>query len=190
MRAERDYIAAGSDTHGDVWTIQVRRVGAPSCISTVMDVPRAFAQALGRGRAICVREDTGPLHLPVGLLGTGRLQVGWGAVRRLHFLAFDLASVAGLGQGPRTLISGPATSRSSRAFADAHCRPTSTSPLSTNHRGLAIALEGSRISGGRKASPDPGWVKPGMPRSPPAAVVMRRRRAGAVRCATGQLQKP
>jgi hypothetical protein len=89
------------------------------------------------------------------MFGT-EMQVGSGEP---FTLAFDLASVAGLGKA--ALISA-GNLEVSRAFADAPLQTHVDFTLSTNHPGwYALEVEDQR---GRKAYTDPVWVAIAPPR--------------------------
>ena len=140
----RYYIAAGSDTH-DVWNDQSGRVRTFVHLDGQV-TPQAFAQALKAGHAYV---SYGPLIFPSVMFGT-EMQVGSGEP---FTLAFDLASVAGLGKA--ALISA-GNLEVSRAFADAPLQTHVDFTLSTNHPGwYALEVEDQR---GRKAYTDPVWV--------------------------------
>ena len=146
----RYYIAAGSDTH-DVWNDQSGRVRTFVHLDGQV-TPQAFAQALKAGHAYV---SYGPLIFPSVMFGT-EMQVGSGEP---FTLAFDLASVAGLGKA--ALISA-GNLEVSRAFADAPLQTHVDFTLSTNHPGwYALEVEDQR---GRKAYTDPVWVTIAPPR--------------------------
>ena len=146
----RYYIAAGSDTH-DVWNDQSGRVRTFVHLDGQV-TPQAFAQALKAGHAYV---SYGPLIFPSVMFGT-EMQVGSGEP---FTLAFDLASVAGLGKA--ALISA-GNLEVSRAFADAPLQTHVDFTLSTNHAGwYALEVEDQR---GRKAYTDPVWVTIAPPR--------------------------
>jgi len=136
---QRYYISAGSDTH-DVWNDQSGRVRTFAHLDGQV-TPQAFAQALKAGHAYV---SYGPLIFPSVMFGT-EMQVGSGEP---FTLAFDLASVAGLGKA--ALISA-GNLEVSRAFADDHCRPTSTSPSAPTHP--AGMRSRSRISADARPTP-------------------------------------
>ena len=146
----RYYIAAGSDTH-DVWNDRSGRVRTFAHLDAQVSAP-AFAEALKAGRAYV---SYGPLVFPSVMFGT-QMQVGSG---ESFTLAFDLASVAGVGKAE--LISG-GNVEDSRSFPDAPLRTHVDFTLTSNHPGwYALAVEDQR---GRKAYTDPVWVTIAPPR--------------------------
>ena len=140
----RYYIAAGSDTH-DVWNDRSGRVRTFAHLDAQVSAP-AFAEALKAGRAYV---SYGPLVFPSVMFGT-QMQVVSG---ESFTLAFDLASVAGVGKAE--LISG-GNVEDSRSFPDAPLKTHVDFTLTSNHPGwYALEVEDQR---GRKAYTDPVWV--------------------------------
>ena len=140
----RCYIAAGSDTH-DVWNDRSGRVRTFAHLDAQVSAP-AFAEALKAGRAYV---SYGPLVFPSVMFGT-QMQVVSG---ESFTLAFDLASVAGVGKAE--LISG-GNVEDSRSFPDAPLKTHVDFTLTSNHPGwYALEVEDQR---GRKAYTDPVWV--------------------------------